>query len=83
MEVDEESLGGTLNYTIPNYNFSGNSLNYFISSISNDKPDQGYENTIYKTGINTTFEQYKDFFANVGLSFSYDDLELLTTYLII
>ena len=74
VEVDEESLGGTLNYTIPNFNFSGNSLNYFISSISNDKPDQGYENTIYKTGINTTFEQYKDFFANVGLSFSYDDL---------
>ncbi len=74
VEVDEESLGGTLNYTIPNYNFSGNSLNYFISSISNDKPNQGYENTIYKTGINTTFEQYKDFFANVGLSLSYDDL---------
>ena len=63
VEVDEESLGGTLNYTIPNYNFSGNSLNYFISSISNDKPDQGYENTIYKTGINTTFEQYKGFFC--------------------
>ena len=74
VEVDEESLAGTLNYTIPNYNFSGNSLNYFISSISNDKPDQGYENTIYKTGINTTFEQYKDFFANIGLSLSYDDL---------
>ena len=46
LEVDEESLGGTLNYTDPNYNFLGNSINYFISSETNDKPDQGYENSI-------------------------------------
>ncbi len=77
IEVDEESLGGQINYTIPNFNFSGNDLNYFLSSISNDKPDQGYENTLYQAGINTTFEQYKDLYANLGLSASYDDLKTL------
>ncbi len=74
LDVDEESLGGTLNYTQPNYNFLGNSLNYFVSSQSNDKPDQGYENAIYSAGIQTGFEQYKDVFVNLGLSTSFDDL---------
>ena len=79
LEVDEESLGGTLNYTDPNYNFLGNSINYFISSETNDKPDQGYENSIYSTGINTGFEQYKDVFFNLGLSGSFDDLRTQDT----
>ncbi len=74
LDVDEESLGGTLNYTQPNYNFLGNSLNYYISSESNDKPDQGYENAIYSAGVTTGFEQYKDIFVNLGLSTSFDDL---------
>ena len=71
---DSESLSGRLNYTEPNYNFMGNSINYFISSEANDKPDQGYENTIYSLGINTSFEQYRNIFTNLGLSASYDDL---------
>ncbi len=74
LEVDEESLGGVLNYSNPNYNFLGNSINYFISSESNDKPDQGYENAIYSAGISTGFEQYKDVFFNLGISATFDDL---------
>ncbi len=74
LEVDEESLGGVLNYSNPNYNFLGNSINYFISSESNDKPDQGYENAVYSAGIATGFEQYKDVFFNLGVSATFDDL---------
>ncbi len=74
LEVDEESLGGVLNYSNPNYNFLGNSINYFISSESNDKPDQGFENAIYSAGISTGFEQYKDVFFNLGISATFDDL---------
>ena len=79
IEVDQESLGGRINYTNPNYNFTGNSINYFLSSATNDKPDQGYKNTLYQTGINTSFEQYKDFYANLGLSATYDDLRTVGT----
>ena len=74
LEVDTESLGGTLNYTDNNYNFTGNKLNYYVSSRSNDKPDQGYENTIISSGINTSFEQFRDVFLSLGLAVSYDDL---------
>jgi outer membrane protein insertion porin family len=74
VDVDKESLTGTINYTNPNYDYLGKSINYFLSSTSNDKPDQGYENTVVEAGANTSFEQYKDIFINLGLSSSYDDL---------
>lgn len=74
IDVDEESLAGTLTYSDPNYNYLGNAIDYSISSTKNDKPDQGYENSIIAAGINTAFEQYEDTFFNVGLLASYDDL---------
>ncbi len=74
IELDEESLAGTLSYNDPNYDFLGNSINYSISSEKNDKPDQGYENSIISASLGTSFEQYRDIFAFLGLSASYDDL---------
>ena len=74
LDVDSESLGGRLNYTDNNHNFTGSKLNYFISSVSNDKPNQGYENTVVSSGINKSFEQFKDINLNLGLAASYDDL---------
>tara|TARA_B100001059_G_C17822625_1_gene579273 strand:+ start:401 stop:2632 length:2232 start_codon:yes stop_codon:yes gene_type:complete len=77
MDVDEESLSGVLSLNDPNYDYLGNSLNYFIKSESNDKPNQGYENTVVSAGIGTSFQQYKDLIASIGTSFSYDDLRTL------
>ena len=74
IQIDEESLAGTLRFTNPNYDFLGNSLNYSISSQGNDKPDQGYENTVIGASLGTSFEQYRDLRASLGLSASYDDL---------
>ena len=74
VQVDSESLAGTLLYSNPNYDFLGNSLNYSLSSEKNDKPDQGYENSVISAAIGTSFEQYKDVIASLGLSASYDDL---------
>ena len=78
LEIDQESLGGTIGYTNPNYNFLGNSINYYLSSTENDKPDQGYENTLIELGINTGFEQYRNVITNLGLQASYDDLRTLS-----
>ena len=74
LDVDAESIGGQFSFTDNNYNFTGNRLNYYISSKSNDKPNQGYENTIVSSGINTSFEQFKNIYLNLGLAASYDDL---------
>ncbi len=74
LELDQDTLKGAISYTNPNYDFLGNSLRYSLSSQSNDKPDQGYENTVVGASIGTSFEQYKDIFYDLGLSASYDDL---------
>ncbi len=74
LDVDSESLGGRLNYTDNNHNFTGNKINYFISSETNDKPNQGYENTVISSGINKNFEQFKDLYMDLGISATYDDL---------
>jgi len=79
IDVTSESVKGTLSYANPNYDFLGNSLSYFVSSTSNDKPDRGYENTLTSAGITTSFEQYKDVFASLGVSASYDDLKTDST----
>jgi len=79
IEVDQDSLKGTLNYKDPNYDFLGNALNYYLTSETNDKPEQGYENTIIGAGINTTFEQYNDVYATLGISATNDDLETVSS----
>ena len=79
LDLDEESLSGVLSMNNPNYDNLGNSLNYFLRSEGNDKPDQGYENTIVSAGIGTSFEQYQNIIASLGASFTYDDLRTVTS----
>ena len=55
----------------------GNELNYYLTSETNDQPDRGYENTIMGAGISTSFEQYNDVFATLGISATHDDLQTL------
>ena len=76
LDIDAESIGGQFSFVDKNYNFTGNNLNYYVSSKSNDKPDQGYENTIVSSGVNTSFEQFKDIYLNLGLAASFDDLRV-------
>ena len=74
LELDSESVTGTLNYVDPNYDFLGNEFYYSFSSETNDKPDQGYENSLTAFSVGTSFEQYRDVNINIGLSASHDDL---------
>ena len=79
LDISKTTFSGELNVTHPNYNYSGNSLNYFIANTSNDKPDSGFTNNIISTGVGTRFEQYKDIYISPKLILSYDDLKVETT----
>ena len=76
LNLSTDTFAGSFNVTNPNYNFSGNSLNYFISNATNDKSDSGYKNNISTTGIGFSFEQYKNIYFSPSLAFSYDDLKV-------
>ena len=78
-DISADSLKGSINYSDPNYDFLGNSINYSLSSSSNDASDAGYENTLTSASVSTAFEQYKDVYASLGLSASYDDLKTNST----
>ena len=75
LQLDRESLAGQLSFVNPNYDFLGNSLNYSIANEKNDKPNQGYENSIISASIGTGFEQYKDTNLNLSIAASHDDLK--------
>ena len=74
IDVNADTLKGQINVKNPNYNFSGNALNYNISSSTNDKSDSGYKNSIISTGIGTGFEQYRDVYFNPSINLTLDDL---------
>jgi len=74
LELSQDSMKGQINYQNPNYDLLGNSLNYNLTNVSNDKPDQGYENKLLSTGISTSFEQFKNIYTSLGVDLSYDDL---------
>jgi len=73
-ELSEESLKGQFTYTNPNYDFLGNSVSYNLRNTTNDKPDQGYENSIFALGVSTGFEQFNNVITDLGINLSYDDL---------
>ena len=77
-KFDDESLSIEFGATNPNYNFSGNSLSYWISNTSNDKPDSGYKNNIFTSGIGTTFEQFRNIYFSPNLIISHDNLKVLS-----
>jgi len=73
-EINAESVKGEFSYINPNYDLLGNSIRYNLTNVTNDKPDQGYENKLVSLGVGTGFEQYKDVFTNLSLNATYDDL---------
>jgi outer membrane protein insertion porin family len=79
LDVSADTFSGGLQVTDPNYNYSGNSLTYFLQNTSNDKKDSGYKNNIVNTGIGTKFEQYQNIYLSPNLILSYDDLKVEST----
>ena len=78
-EVSTDSIAGEFSFVNPNYDLLGNQLRYSVSSRSNDKPDQGYENSIFTTSVGTAFEQYKDIYTSITLFATHDDLRTNST----
>ena len=79
LDISADTFTGEFSVSDPNYNYSGNSLSYFVNRTSNDKSKSGYKNIIYTTGMGTKFEQYNNIYLSPSLTYSYDDLQVLNT----
>ncbi len=78
-DVSEESVKGSLEFTDPNYNFTGQQLSYNIQNIKNDMPDSGYENNVFGGGVTISYEKFKDIYFSPGINLTYDDLTTNST----
>ena len=76
IDVSKNKFTGGIKVIDPNYNYTGNSLTYFLENTKNDKPDSGFKNTITSTGIGTRFEQYRNIYLSPTIAYSYDDLKV-------
>ena len=79
LEISQASIRGALDVIIPNYAYSGNSVDFGVQSIRTDRSDSGYENTLTSFGLGTRFEQYDDIYLSPRLTFSHDDLDVEST----
>ena len=79
INVSKTTLTGNIEVTDPNYNYSGNSLSYFLSNTTNDKADSGFKNKLTTIGIGTSFEQYRNVYLSPKISYAYDDLVVNST----
>ena len=64
VEIDETSVKGNIGFNNPNYNYSGNSLDFNLGAVTNDVPESGYENNLVSIGVGTEFEQYTDILSD-------------------
>jgi len=76
LEVTENSIRGGVEVVNPNYNYTGNSLNFNVFSKQTDNPSSGFENTLTSLGIGTRFEQYKNVYLGPRLELNFDDLKV-------
>ena len=80
--VNQDSFKGAFEVLNPNFNNSGNLVNFGVSSTTNDRPDSGYENSLIDLSAGTTFEQFKDVYLSAGFNLSSDKLTVLDLSLI-
>ncbi len=73
-DVSAESLKGSLSFTDPDFNFTGQELTYFLKNIKNDKSESGYENNVFGAGVSMSYEKYKNIFFSPGIGITFDDL---------
>jgi outer membrane protein insertion porin family len=76
LDLTAEKFGGGISVKDPNYNYSGNSINYFIQNTQTDKTSAGYKNNVISAGVGTGFEQYKNIYLSPQIVYSLDNLKV-------
>ena len=76
LNLTDSSIKGVFSATIPNYNYSDNSLTTSLISSSNDNlNDFGYKTGKTGLSLGTSFEQYEDLYFAPSISAYYETLE--------
>ena len=75
LNLDNSSIQGVVAVTVPNYNYSDNSLVASVRSSTEDYlTDYGYKTGKTGFSVGTRFEQYEDFYFSPKISAYYEKL---------
>ena len=80
LELNEESIKGSLDYTHPNFAYSNRSVTTSLESTVTDKlKKSGYKSSLNAVSLGTRYEQFEDFFFSPSFSISDESLETNST----
>ena len=66
-KVNDTSVKGNIEYKNPNFNYTGNSLNFNAGVLTNDQLTvSGYKNDMISLGASTDFEQFTNIYIQPG-----------------
>ncbi len=79
-QLSNEGIKGSLTYSKPNFNYSDNTLNTSIKSLTQDSlSSSGYKITTAGLSVGTTYEQYENLFFSPEVDFTLEDLTTNST----
>ena len=79
LNFDADSIKGGVSVTIPNYNYSDNSLIATVQSSTEDYlTDYGYKTSKTGFSVGTSFEQYKDLYFSPSVSLYTESLSTVS-----
>ena len=76
LSITEHSIRGGLSMEDVNFRNSGNLVWGGLTSLKNDRPDSGYENTLTKFDLGTKFEHLNDLYISPSLTLTFDELKV-------
>mgnify|MGYP001195061048 CR=1 FL=1 len=78
--INTESLTGSISLNNPNYKGTNRSLNISAESKTTDRLENfGYKSMKKSFKVGSGFEYYEDFFLNVGVSSSFEQLDTVSS----
>ena len=77
LNLSEEKVLGSFNTRIPNYNFTGNSINAGTNISATDRSEtSGFESSKTDFVLGTSFEQYEDVYFSPEIQIVLEDIEV-------
>jgi len=79
LSLGTEKISGFVGFDLPDYNNTGNTLNYNIYARSTDYTNAGYESSLAGTSASIKYPIYEDVFFRPGLGFEHDKINTNST----
>ncbi|MCI5054076.1 MAG: outer membrane protein assembly factor BamA [Pelagibacteraceae bacterium] len=79
LSLGTEKVSGIANFSVPDFNNTGNTLGYDFYVRRTDYENAGYESTVAGNGVSIGYDIYDDIGLNLGIGFDRDKINTSTS----